>query len=155
MGIRIQNEISKFSKTKNQTQKRPPKVPKNQKHIYGGLKSKSFIKQTPQKWEIWFKMKFRNFQKPKIKPKKDPLKLKKSKTFIRSLQIKKFYKTDHQKVGILIQNAISKFSKTTNQTQKRPPKVKKIKNIYKEASNQKDFQNLLYLLKWWTNEKVS
>ena len=33
VGILIQNTISKFSKTKNQTQKRPPKVPKNQKHI--------------------------------------------------------------------------------------------------------------------------
>ena len=31
--ILIQNTILKFSKTKNQTQKRPPKVPKNQKHI--------------------------------------------------------------------------------------------------------------------------
>ena len=50
--ILIQNTFSKFSKTKNQTQKRPTKVPKNQKHIYGGLKSKSFIKQTPPKVEI-------------------------------------------------------------------------------------------------------
>ena len=33
VGILIQNTISKFLKTKNQTQKRPPKVPKNQKHI--------------------------------------------------------------------------------------------------------------------------
>ena len=33
VGIMIQNLISKFPKTKNQTQKRPPKVPKNQKHI--------------------------------------------------------------------------------------------------------------------------
>ena len=33
IGILIQNTFSKFSKTKNQTQKRPPKVPKNQKHI--------------------------------------------------------------------------------------------------------------------------
>ena len=49
VGILIQNTILKFSKTKNQTKKRPPKVPKNQKHIYGGLKSKSFIKQTPPK----------------------------------------------------------------------------------------------------------
>ena len=32
-GIQIQNTILKFSKTKNQTQKRTPKVPKNQKHI--------------------------------------------------------------------------------------------------------------------------
>ena len=33
VGILIQNTISKFSKTKNQTQKRPPKVKKNQ-NIY-------------------------------------------------------------------------------------------------------------------------
>ena len=33
VGILIQNTISKFLKTKNQTQKRPPKVPKNQNHI--------------------------------------------------------------------------------------------------------------------------
>ena len=33
VGILIQNIISKFSKTKNLTQKRPPKVPKIQKHI--------------------------------------------------------------------------------------------------------------------------
>ena len=52
VGSLFQNTISKFSKTKNQTQKRPPNVPKNQKNIDGGLKSKSFIKQTPQKWEL-------------------------------------------------------------------------------------------------------
>ena len=28
-GILIQNTVSKFSKTENQTQKRPPKIPKN------------------------------------------------------------------------------------------------------------------------------
>ena len=33
VGIMIQNTISKFSKTKNNTEKRPPKVKKNQKHI--------------------------------------------------------------------------------------------------------------------------
>ena len=33
MEFLIQNAILKFSKTKNQTQKRPPKVPKN-KEIY-------------------------------------------------------------------------------------------------------------------------
>ena len=48
MGIPIQNTISKFSKTKNLTQKIPPKVPKIQKHIYRGLKSKSFIKRPPK-----------------------------------------------------------------------------------------------------------
>jgi len=45
VGILIQNTISKFSKTKNPTPKIPPKAPKNQKNISGGLKSKSFIKQ--------------------------------------------------------------------------------------------------------------
>ena len=39
VGILIQNRILKFSKTKNQTQKRPHNVPKNQKHLKGGLKS--------------------------------------------------------------------------------------------------------------------
>ena len=33
MIILIQNIISKFSKTKNQIQKRPPQVQKDQKHI--------------------------------------------------------------------------------------------------------------------------
>ena len=33
VGIVIQNTISKYSKTKNQTKKRPPKFPKYQKHI--------------------------------------------------------------------------------------------------------------------------
>ena len=33
MGPPIKNTITKFSKNKNQTKKRPPKVPKNQKHI--------------------------------------------------------------------------------------------------------------------------
>ena len=45
MGILIQNTFSKFSKTKNQTQKRPPKITKNQKHIGLGLGL-----------YIWFKM---------------------------------------------------------------------------------------------------
>ena len=40
----LQTVISEFSKTKNQTQKRPPKVLKNKKHLSGGLKSKFFIK---------------------------------------------------------------------------------------------------------------
>ena len=76
--------------------------------------------------EFLFKIQFRNFQKPEIKLKKDPLKLKKkSKTYIRRPQIKKFYKTDPPKVGILIQNTISKFSKIKNQTKKRPLKIPK------------------------------
>merc|ERR1711867_396102 len=48
VGILIQTTISKFSKTKNLTQKRPPKVPKNQKHIHGGLIQK-FYKTDPSK----------------------------------------------------------------------------------------------------------
>ena len=40
-----------------------------------------------------------NFQKPKIKLKKDPLKFQKIKTYIRRPQIKKFYKTDPPKRG--------------------------------------------------------
>ena len=34
MGTLIQNTISKFSKTENQTKKRPPKVLKKKKTIY-------------------------------------------------------------------------------------------------------------------------
>ena len=48
--------------------------------------------------EFWFKIQFQNFQKPKIKLKKDPLKFQKSKTYIRRPQIKKFYTTDPPKV---------------------------------------------------------
>ena len=56
MEILIQNTILKFSKTKNETQKRPPKVKKKTKNIYKeGLKSKSFIKQTSPKMGILIK----------------------------------------------------------------------------------------------------
>jgi len=50
MGFGLETSIYHFliSKTKNLTKKRPSKVPKNGKHIYGGLKSKSFMKQTSQ-----------------------------------------------------------------------------------------------------------
>ena len=72
-----------------------------------------------------FKIQLQNFQKPKIKLKKDPLNFQNSKTYIRRPQIKKFYIIDPPKVGILILNTISKFSKTVNQTQKRPPKFPK------------------------------
>ena len=61
-----------FYSSQTDSQKRPPKFPKYQKHILGGLKSKSFIKQTPQKGEFWFKIQFWNYQKPKIKLKKPP-----------------------------------------------------------------------------------
>merc|ERR1712101_92350 len=89
---------------------------------------KSFKKPQIKKFIIHF----RNFQKPKIKLKKDPLKFQKLKTYIRRPQIKKFYKTGPPKVGILIQNTISKFSKTKNLTQKEPQKLQKIKNIYED-----------------------
>ena len=75
MGILIQNTISKFSKTKNQTKRRPPKFPKYQKHIYGGLKSKSFIKQTPLKVGILIQ----NFSKTKNQTPKRPPKIPKIK----------------------------------------------------------------------------
>merc|ERR1712101_47394 len=68
-----------------------------------------------------FKIHFRNFQKPKIKLQKDPLKFQKLKTYIRRPQIKKFYKTGPPKVGILLQNTISKFSKTKNQKPTKQP----------------------------------
>ena len=72
MGILIQTTISKFSKTKNLTKKRPPKVPKNQKHIYGGLKSKSFIKQTPLKVGILIQNTISKFSKTKNQTQKSP-----------------------------------------------------------------------------------
>ena len=58
-----------------------------------------FYKTDPQKWEFWFKIHFKNFQKPKIKLRKDPPKFQKIKTCIRRLQIKKFYKTNPPKNG--------------------------------------------------------
>ena len=76
--------------------------------------------QDPQKLELWSKKQFWNFQKPKIKLKKDPLKFQ---------NIKNIYKEE-----IMIQNTILKFSKTKNQIQKRPPEVlKNKKKQYKEA----------------------
>merc|ERR1712115_260725 len=91
--ILIENTIWKFSKTKNQTQKRPPKVPKNKKNMYKEASNQKVLQNTPPKSG-----------------------------------------NSDSKYNL-------KFSKTKNQTQKRPPKVPKIKNIYKEASNQKVFKN--------------
>ncbi len=68
----IQKTISKFSKTKNQTKKRLPKVPKNQKYLEGGLKSKHFIKQTPPKVRILIQIQIQNFQNIKSNSKKTP-----------------------------------------------------------------------------------
>ena len=78
--------LQKFSKTKDQTKKRPPKIPKNIKHTEVGLKSKSFIKQTP-KVGILIQNTISKFSK--IKLKKDPLKFQK---------IKNIYEASNQKV---------------------------------------------------------
>ena len=48
MGILIQNKISKFSKTKNQTKKRPLKFQKI-KNIYKGASNQNFYKTDPTK----------------------------------------------------------------------------------------------------------
>ena len=48
------------------------------------------------------KYNFWNFQKPKIKLKKDPLMFQKIKNIYKEASIKKFYKTDPPKVGIMI-----------------------------------------------------
>ena len=45
----IQNIISKFSKSKNQTQKRPPKIKKNKKTYIGRGQIKKFHKTDPTK----------------------------------------------------------------------------------------------------------
>merc|ERR1712082_98545 len=49
MGILIQNTILKYSKTKNQTQKRPAKVPKNKKTYIRRPQIKKFYKTDPPK----------------------------------------------------------------------------------------------------------
>ena len=82
MGILIQNTILKFSKTNNQTQKRHPKVQKNQIPIYGGLKSKSFIKQTPSKVGILIQDKISKFSKTKNQTQKRPPKVPKNQKHI-------------------------------------------------------------------------
>ena len=52
VGILIQNTISKFLKTKSQTQKRHSKVPKNKKTYIRRPLIKEFYKTDPQKWEL-------------------------------------------------------------------------------------------------------
>merc|ERR1712115_362578 len=49
VGILTQNTIFKFSKTKNQTQKRPPKVPKKLKTYIRRPQIKKFYKTDPTK----------------------------------------------------------------------------------------------------------
>ena len=52
VGILIQNTISKFSKTKNQTKKSPLKLQKIKTIYKEASNQKVFIKQTPPKMEI-------------------------------------------------------------------------------------------------------
>merc|ERR1712089_40123 len=115
VGILIQNTISKFFKTKNQTQKRPPKVPKKLKTYIRRPQIKKFYKTDPPKiGNSDSKYNFEIFTNKKSNSKKTPYISKISKKYIRRPQIKTFYKTDPPKVGFLIQNKISKFSKTKN-----------------------------------------
>ena len=71
MGILIQNKISKFSKTKNQTQKRPHKVPKNKKNIYKEAQIKNFYKTDPPKVRILIQNTILKFSKTKNLTKKN------------------------------------------------------------------------------------
>merc|ERR1711867_404925 len=102
MGLSIKSskkpQIKNFHKTDppqsgNSDSKYNFKIFKNQKSNpkktpYSSKKSKTYIsrpqiqkfyKTDPQKWEFSFKIQFQNFQKPKIKLKKDPLKFQKIK----------------------------------------------------------------------------
>ena len=96
MGILIQNTISHFSKTKNQTQKRPPKVPKNQKHIRRP-QIKKFYKTDPPKIGILIQNPISKFLKTRYQTQKRPPKVKKNQKHIRRPQIKKFIKQTLQK----------------------------------------------------------
>merc|ERR1712177_174163 len=89
-GILIQNKISKFSKTKNQTQKRPPKVPKKLKSYIWRPQIKKFYKTDPPKVVILIQNTILKFSKTKHKTQKDPLKFQKKK--------KKKKKSSNQKV---------------------------------------------------------
>ena len=60
---------------------------------------KKFLKQTPQKWEFGFKIQFRNFQKPKIKLKKDPLIFQKIKNIKKEASNEKVLKNKPPKNG--------------------------------------------------------
>merc|ERR1712177_100003 len=65
VGIMIQNTISKFSKTKNQTQKRPPKVPKKPKTYIRRPQIKFFYKTDPPKVGILIQNTISKFSKTK------------------------------------------------------------------------------------------
>merc|ERR1712089_53510 len=103
----------------------------------GGLKSKSFIKQTPPKVGFLIQNTISKFSKTKNQTKKDLLYYKKSKTYIRRPQLKKFHKTDPPKSGDSDSKYNLEIFKNQKSNLKNPLKFQKIKNIYKEASNQK------------------
>ena len=80
VGILIQNTISKFSKTKNQTQKRPLKVPNNEKNIYKEASNQKFYKTDPTKnGNSDSKYNFGIFKNQTWNSKKDPLQFQKIK----------------------------------------------------------------------------
>merc|ERR1711947_65265 len=97
------------------------------KHIYGGLKSKSFIKQTPPKVGILIQNTISKFSKTKNQTQKDPLKFQIIKNIYRRPQIKKFYKTDPTKSGNSDSNYNFKIFKNQKSNSKKPPKKKKKK----------------------------
>ena len=82
MGILIQNTISKFSKTKNQTQKRPLKFQKI-KNTYKEASNKCFLyNRPPPKVGILIQNTISNFLKTKNQTKKRPPKVKKNQKHI-------------------------------------------------------------------------
>ena len=78
MGILIQNTILKFSKTTNQTQKRPPKVPKNKKTYIRRPQIKKFYKTDPPKVGIVIQNTILKFSKTKNQTQKRPPKVPKN-----------------------------------------------------------------------------
>ena len=81
-GILIQNTISKYSKTKNQTQKTPPKVPKKSKTYIRRPQIKKFYKTDPQKAGILIQNTISKFSKTKNQTQKRPPKVPKNQKHI-------------------------------------------------------------------------
>ena len=91
MGILIQSTVSKFSKTKNQTQKGPLKFQKV-KNIYKEASNKKNHKTDPPKSGNSDSNTILKYSKTKDQTKKRPPKVPKNKKkHIRRPQIKKFY----------------------------------------------------------------
>merc|ERR1712121_577870 len=77
--ILIQNTILKFSKTKNQTQKRPLKIPKKSKTYIRRPQIKKFYKTDPPKVGILIHNTISKFSKTKHQTQKRPHKVPKNK----------------------------------------------------------------------------